>query len=246
MKYKLNSKYQNLYNFLIDIRILFAKNNNTIHKARNELKIIQYDKLETVVKAFKIPNFINQFVYSYIRDSKAKKSYFNAIKLEKLGINTPEPIAYIEFFKFCLLKESFFVTKKLDYQFSIREPLRDKHFQQREQILKSFVSFTYDLHCKNVYHKDYSPGNILVIKKDDKFEFSIVDINRMEFRTVDAELGLNNFSKLWLDKDTLVFIAKEYAKLASVNELQAIEILQKSDKKLKDFVKMKRKIRARD
>jgi len=244
-KYRLNPQYQEFKNFLFNIREFFLKNTHTIHKARNELKIMKYNDIETVVKAFKIPNVINQFVYSFLRDSKAKKSYVNAIKLKQLDVNTPEPIGYIEFFRFFLLKESFFITKKLEYDFSIREPLRDKRFLQREQILKSFVAFTYELHRKGVYHKDYSPGNILVIKKENVFEFSIVDINRMEFRPINLATGLDNFAKLWLDEETLVEIAKEYAKLASVDEMSAIELLQQSDKKLKNFVNFKRKIRGR-
>ncbi|MGE4457329.1 MAG: lipopolysaccharide kinase InaA family protein [Arcobacteraceae bacterium] len=244
--YVLNTQYQNFKDFLVNIRDFFAKNKHVIHKARNELKVIEYAGVETVVKAFKIPNVINQIVYSFFRDSKAKKSYVNAIKLRELNINTPEPIGYIEFFRFFLLKESFFITKKLDYSFSIREPLRDKNFPQREQILKSFVAFTYELHSKNVYHKDYSPGNILVMKKENIFEFSIVDINRMEFRPITLETGLDNFAKLWLDEETLVEIAKEYAKLASADDAQAIRLLSQSDRKLKNFVNFKRKIRGRD
>ncbi|MFV7791629.1 hypothetical protein ACNO6Z_12365, partial [Aliarcobacter lanthieri] len=80
---------------------------------------------QTVVKAFKIPNIINQVVYAYFRDSKAKKSYENAVKLINLNINTPTPIGYIEFYQNFLFKESFFISEKLDYLFTIREPLRN-------------------------------------------------------------------------------------------------------------------------
>lgn len=246
IKYELNRNYESFLNFLLNIKDFFSKNSNTIHKARNELKVIFYENKEIVVKAFKVPNFINQIVYAYFRGSKAKKSYQNAIKLENLKINTPKPIGYIEFYKNFLFQESFFISEKLDYLFTIREPLRDLNFLDRDLILKKFVAFTYNLHINSVYHKDYSAGNILVFKNEkDEYDFSIVDINRMEFKTIDLKTGLDNFSKLWLDKNSLNLIAKEYAKLANVEEMKAIKILKERDRKLKIFVEFKRKIRGK-
>lgn len=245
IKFELNKNYENTKEFLLNIKEYFKKNSDTIHKARNELKVIEYEGLQTVVKAFKVPNFINQIVYAYFRDSKAKKSYQNAIKLSTLGINTPAPIGYIEFYQNFLFKESFFISKKQDYAFTIREPLRNLDFEDREIIIKKFVEFTYNLHKNDVYHKDYSAGNILVIKTEDDYDFSVVDINRMEFKAIDLNLGLDNFAKLWLDEDSLFIIAKEYAKLAGVQEQKAISILKECDKKLKDFVEFKRKIRGK-
>lgn len=246
IKYQLSDTFKSFDNFLLNIKKYFSNNTQTIHKARNELKVIKYNNIETVVKAFKVPNKINQVVYAYFRDSKAKKSYNNAIRLELLEINTPRPIGYIEFYKNFLFKESFFISEKCDYLFTIREPLRNKDLENRIEIIKKFVFFTYTLHINNVYHKDYSAGNTLVTKNnDDKFEFYIVDINRMEFKEIDLELGLDNFAKLWLDEEDIVLIASEYAKLSNVKENKAIDILKKSDKDLKGFVEFKRKIRGK-
>ncbi len=246
IKYEINNKCEIFKDFLFNIKKYFSENKNTIHKARNELKIIKSNDIDTVVKAFRIPNFINQIVYAYFRNSKAKKSYLNAIKLEQLNINTPQPIGYIEFYESFLFKESFFISKRFEYDFTIREPLRNHELPNREDIIKKFVAFTYNLHKNDVYHKDYSAGNILVLKKDNnEYEFSVVDINRMEFKKVNVELGLDNFAKLWLDENSLLIIAKEYAKLASMKEEDAISILKASDKKLKDFVLFKRKIRGK-
>jgi hypothetical protein len=245
IKYTLNQKYNTFKKFLLDIQTYFKENSNTIHKARNELKIIEFNSTQTVVKAFRVPNKINQIVYAYFRDSKAKKSYENAIRLQDLNINTPEPIGYIEFYRLGLFKESFFIAKKFDYDFTIREPLRNFELENREDIIKAFVGFTFNLHQNGVYHKDYSAGNILVVKKDNEWKFSLVDINRMEFKPVDIHLGLDNFAKLWLDENSLELIAKEYAFLSKITENEAIAILKECDKKLKNFVEFKRKARGK-
>ena len=80
IKYQINQNYENIKDFLLNIKDYFKNNSNTIHKARNELKVIEYKGIETVVKAFKVPNILNQIVYAYFRDSKAKKSTQNGLK----------------------------------------------------------------------------------------------------------------------------------------------------------------------
>jgi len=246
IKYKINPNYKDeLNNFLLNIKEHFKKNNNSIHKARNELKVITHHNYEVVVKAFKVPNIINQFAYAYLRGSKAKKSYENAMRLIALKVETPEPIGYIEFYTNGLLKESYFISLHQPYAFLIREPLYEAGFKDRENIIKQFAKFTYELHQKNIFHKDYSAGNILVIpKKDNMYNFSIVDINRMEFKTIDLNLAMQNFNKLWADEPTLTIIAKAYAKVANIEEQKAIELIIQHDKKLKKFVERRRAIKS--
>ena len=246
MSYRFDISDSSFKDFLLDIKSYFEKNKNTIHKARNELKIITYDDKDTVVKAFRVPNIINQFAYSYIRGSKAKKSYQNGMKLIKLGINTPTPIGYIEFYKYTLLKKSYFISRHQPYDFLIREPLYDKNFSDRESIIKQFATFTYSLHQKNVYHRDYSAGNTLVIdNKDGTYTFSIVDINRMEFRSVDINLAMENFNKLWADESALSIIAYEYARVSGYNQNKCKKLILSHDKRLKEFVESRRRWKKR-
>jgi hypothetical protein len=246
IKYKINIKYEeNFKDFLANIKENFKNNDKTIHKARNELKIISYNGIDTVVKAFKVPNIINQFAYAYIRGSKASKSYLNGMKLIELGVNSPEPIGYIEFYKKGLLKESFFISLYQESNFLIREPLYDFKFKDRENIIKQFAVFTYDLHKKNVFHKDYSAGNTLVIDNNDgTYDFSIVDINRMQFKHIDMDTAMENFNKLWANADTLTIIAKEYAKVSGYDEKECIDLIIAHDKKLKEFVEKRRAIKS--
>jgi hypothetical protein len=246
IKYKINPKYESKFkDFSLNIKEHFSNNNNSIHKARNELKVITHKNIDTVVKAFKVPNIINQFAYAYLRGSKAKKSYENAMQLIDLNIETPEPIGYIEFYENGLLKESFFISLHQPYNFLIREPLYEADFEDRENIIEQFAKFTYELHQKNIFHKDYSAGNTLVMKKEDgHYHFSIVDINRMQFREINLNLAMENFNKLWGNEPTLTIIAKAYAKIANIDETEAIELILKHDKELKAFVERRRNIKA--
>jgi len=208
-KYLINDTKSNFKTFLLNIQDYFHLNKHTIHKARNELKIIEYNNLSTVVKSFKIPNIINKIAYTFFRDSKAKKSYDFSLKI---GDFTPDPIGYIEFFKFGLLEKSYFISEEFKYDFTIREPLLDKNLPNRDEIFRAFARFSLELHNKGIYHNDYSPGNILIKKDTDTYTFKIVDINRMLFRTLSEDERAKNFSKLWADDLILKTIATEYTK----------------------------------
>lgn len=243
IKYKLHDDFKTFENDLFNIKEIFSKQENTIHKARNVLKVIPLHGIETVIKAFRIPNAINQFAYAYIRHSKAYKSYFNAIRLQELGVSTPEPIGFIEFYRNGFFKESFFLCKKFDYELTMAD-IRDNPPKDKDAILKAFSKFTYNIHQKGVWHVDYSGGNILINRTQDSYEFSLVDINRMEFKEIKEYEGLENFNKFWFNEDDLTKIAKEYALLANLDEQKAIDEIIAQDKKLKKHVLRRRKFKA--
>jgi hypothetical protein len=114
--FQINPTTEEFYDFLLNINDYFTSSNKTIHKARNELKIISYNNIETVVKSFKTPNILRRIIYTFFKDSKAKKSYEYSLKI---GNFTPQPIGYIEFYKNSLLERSYFVAKKFSYKFTI-------------------------------------------------------------------------------------------------------------------------------
>jgi len=243
IKYKLHPNFQHFQEELFNIKKVFAQDNEVIHQARNVLKIVPLHGIDTVIKAFRIPNAINQFAYAYIRKSKAYKSYFNALELEKLGVNTPSPIGFIEFYRNGFFKESYFLSKKFDYELTMAE-IRDNPPVDKIAILKAFTKFSFEIHQKGVWHVDYSGGNILINRQDDGYHFSLVDINRMEFRSISGYEGLENFNKFWFNEEDLTLIAIEYASLANLDERKAIEEIIFQDKKLKEHVLRRRKFKA--
>ncbi len=242
-KYELNNTFSNFKEFLLNIESYFKeKSQNTIHKARNELKIIPYKNISTVVKSFKIPHLLNRFIYTFFRDSKAKKSYRYSLKI---GDFTPKPIGYIEFYKSGLLSKSFFISEEFAYDFTIREPLLDENFPDKEALYKAFAAFTFALHENNILHKDYSPGNILIKKEQDSYTFKVVDINRMEFKKLSTDERLQNFDKLWAKDDDLRIIIQEYAKIAKINETEALKKALHYSQKLKNFKNMKKRLKGK-
>lgn len=227
--------------FLKNIQNYFNNSTNSIHKARNEIKIVDFNGEELVIKSFKIPNIINKIVYTFFRESKAKKSYDNSVKIIDF---VPKPIGYIEFKKFGLINDSYFVSENFKYDFTIREPLLDEKFADKEAIFKSFAKFSYELHENNIFHLDYSPGNILIKQENGNYIFKIVDINRMGFRTLNLDDRLKNFSKLWAKDEDLKTIVNEYAKLINSEAESCVTIALKYSKAHKDRKNTKKRLRG--
>jgi hypothetical protein len=235
---------QNFNNFLINIQNLFnQESNETLFQQRNTIKIVKLEQKEYVVKSFKVPHLLNQIVYKFFRASKAQRSYENAVKLVALNINTPQPIGYIEFPSTFLFKESYYVSDLFDYDFEIRALLADESFPQREEILKEFVAFSFDLHNKGVFHVDYSPGNVLVKKVNESYIFSLIDVNRMQFIEFTDELRMKAFAKLSALDGDRKFIVKEYCQLANMELDFATSKMEFFHQEHQQYIEKKKKLR---
>ena len=92
---------------------------------------------------------------------------------------------------------------------------KDFNYPNHEAILRAFTRFTYNLHQKQVKFLDHSPGNTLIKKVDDDYEFYLVDLNRMEFKPMDLEARIKNFAKLTTHKSLIKVMSEEYAKCSN-------------------------------
>lgn len=243
-RYELNHDHEAFRQILIDIKKYFDNSDRSIHKARNELRIADILGEKCVIKAFKVPHLVNRFAYTFLREGKAKKSYRNAMRLRALGVATPEPIGYIEFFRNGLLHESYYLSLHEAHDFTIRDAFHHKTPDHRA-ILQAFAAFTYDLHQKGVWHVDYSPGNILVTKEEHAYRFALVDINRMQFRPVSGYEGLANFSKFWAKEEDLRLMARTYAELAGFDAERSVRAALAYDQKLRRKTDLKRRLKGK-
>tara|TARA_R100001369_G_scaffold88892_1_gene125971 strand:- start:1328 stop:2182 length:855 start_codon:yes stop_codon:yes gene_type:complete len=187
---------------------------NVFDNGRNLIAKVEIENEQLSVKSFKIPNRFNGIVYKFFRKSKAKRSYEYANRLLKAEILTPFPIAYIEEFNALGLKRSYYISKHVDYDFDFRELIHNPKFQDRENILKQFTEFTFKLHENNINFLDHSPGNTLITKvADGDYNFYLIDLNRMQFETMNFEKRMHNFRRLWLSKTMIKIMAVRYAEL---------------------------------
>lgn len=79
-------------------------------KGRNELRKMEYNGKEYVIKSFHSPHLINRFVYGIFRPSKAKRSYDHAEMLLKIGVGTPQPVGYMNIRSGLLFDKSYYIS----------------------------------------------------------------------------------------------------------------------------------------
>lgn len=192
---------------------------------RNTIKNISLDNLDLNIKSFKVPHLVNRIAYSFFRKSKANRSFEYATTLLKLGVNTPKPLAYFEYSKLNLLNNSYYVSNQFHCDLTYRELTNNVNYPDYNTILREFTRFTFDLHEKGVNFLDHSPGNTLIKKNEStgKYDFYLVDLNRMKFQEMSFEDRMKNFAKLTSRKDMVKVMSNEYSKLVSESEDQIFE-----------------------
>lgn len=180
---------------------------------RNKIKLFQFEGETINIKSFKKPILINQIIYKYFRKSKARRSYENAVKLLKLGINTPKPIAFFEFFSFFGLEKSYYVCQHINVNYTFYDVLRLADDEKRFELIRKFAYFTFQLHEKGIEFLDHSPGNTLVVQNNNEVDFYLVDLNRMIFHeNLSFEQRIKNLSRIATTEEVIKIISEEYCK----------------------------------
>ena len=236
MNFVIHPKYSLLSDWIKEIPSFFPVKGEVIYKGRNELRIFDTDFGKIVVKSFKIPHIINRFAYSFIRPSKAERSYIYGLEILKRGFQTPHPVAYIEMFNNGFLSESYYISDYTDY-ISMKSFNYTKELTEEDiEILKAFARFTARLHEKEIYHKDYSNGNILYKKEDETFSFYLVDLNRIKFKKVTEKMAHKAFHRLDLSLEMLEIVTREYASQCKMDvEKSIVEVKRLNLKTMRKY-----------
>lgn len=180
---------------------------------RNTLKKVKIEEEYFNIKKFKTPTFFQGLVYQFLRKSKARRSFEYAKRLLDAGLKTPFPVSYMECSAF-VLKESYYISRHLDYHFDFRVLNHNPKWPNRNVILQQFAAFTFQLHEKGINFLDHSPGNTLIVESEEgKYDFYLIDLNRMRFEPMDFNKRMRNFSRMWLSKTMIDIMAPVYGKL---------------------------------
>ncbi len=84
-------------------------------------------------------------------------------------------------------------------------------------ILRAFTKFTYTMHEAGVLHHDHNASNTLVNKASSNYQFAIIDINRMQFKSLRRQERLQNFVRLSDDLCVMKTIASVYAECINIS-----------------------------
>lgn len=243
MKITLNPNYINQEKSILQlVSRFFDEGNLIVQGSRNTIKSNFLGNEKVNIKFFQKPGVIKSIIYSFFRSTKAKRSFDYANYLIKHNIQTPMPIAYIEErSNIGILGDSFYISQQIDYDFTIRELIHNPLFPNRNLILEQFTEFTFKMHEVKVNFLDHSPGNTLIIKKENgSYDFFLIDLNRMKFEDLSIEKRMDNFKKMWLSKQMVKVVAKKYAELSGQTVGKLHQILLEKTKAFKGKIARKK------
>lgn len=212
---------------------------------RNVIKLFDLEGETINIKSFRVPNIVNQIAYKFFRKSKAQRSFEYASKLKNLEIGTPQPIAYYEFTTPFLFKKSFYISNHLDCDLTYRKLTRDLDYPDHEAIMRAFTRFTYKLHESNINFLDHSPGNTLIKKVGDAYQFYLVDLNRMEFKPMSFETRIKNFARLTVHQSIVETMSNEYAKVSGENYNKIFDLMWKETEAFQEKFKRKKRLKKK-
>ena len=152
IKTVINPEFEHLRKELSSIPETIAVCGTKIFQGRHRIYRAPIGGIDLTVKEFRVPSLANRIAYTFFRKGKARRSYDNAMTRDKLGIGTPEPIAYIEERAGGLLRRSYYVCRywEGDVVGGWEHKMSDSG-----AMLESLARFTLTLNQKGVYHKDF-------------------------------------------------------------------------------------------
>ncbi len=239
----LNPQHETLRNDISEIITHFDRDDcgQVVQNGRNLIKkVVCTNGTQLNVKRYHRPSGINLIVYSCgIRQPKCRRAYKHASLLLAHGIESPEPVAYIEERVCGLIEYSYFISVHSDYEHKMYEWGNAKEGCY-EDFAESFGRFTARLHEKGFLHKDYSPGNILWTRRNGDYHFSLVDTNQMYIGYVGPQRGSRNFARLWGPKRFIILMTRAYATCRGFDADECERIMLKARERFwKRYIKRK-------
>lgn len=243
IKIKFSSEYQSnkeIKTFVQSIPYIFENEGRILYQERNVIKTFfvegpHKNLQQVVVKRYRRLHFIQRLIYSFFRASKASRAFNNAIEIRKRGISTPHEIACLEQSKRGILEYAYYITC-YTADLPIKERLEDG-LDFDKLVANGFASFVATLHKRGILHHDLNSTNVLYCFSEGRYNFSVIDINRMKFFSKGLSLQkkkcFDNLTRFTGKLDLYEYVAIHYIKYRSWNEdliTEAIKVKMKHDK----------------
>lgn len=209
-----------------------------IYDKRNKLRrFVLPSGQVVVVKAYHHPNLFQRICYSTFWRNKAIKSFYFGQRLLSLGIDTPEPIAAITYYKWGGLVSSYYFVSTEDNRPDCRV-LRDGNMQNPQPLIDALATFLIKLHEAGFLHGDANLSNFLYEEQDDgSYRFAVIDTNRSRFLSHPATERevCQNLMRLCHVRPLLCAIITSYAKQrgwdAKKIEHEVLDLIDKRERR---------------
>jgi serine/threonine protein kinase len=243
MRVVVNPKYENLRPFVEGILSRSYKVDKIYRNFRNIVEDTTVGGVRVVVKIFKKPTEVNRVVYSFLRPTKAKRSYYYSLRLISSGIDVPEPIGYVEKRKGLFFHTGCYVCLYTDYR-SIADfkdyDLSSEEAKKRfDTFVTEFALYVADFHSKGFVHNDFNIDNILYKEVDGHFLFQLIDLNRVRFNNRSLQKCAKDISYIHFDAPLKDKIIELYCRARDLDTAKFSAMVASSRNKSKTVSKIK-------
>jgi len=188
---------------------------SVLREGRNRLVCLnlplgQNDFVEVVVKEFRPMGLVK--LRSLLTGSKARRSFYGSLYLKENLIKAPEPVAYLENRSPWQNQAEYFLATRIKDSQEIRFYFQNYSPEQIDLLLLKLAAFCREMHCRGVFHRDLSDGNILVRELETgNYEFFLLDTNRVRLkRRIGRLRRLKNLIRLGLPPSRQRFFLEAY------------------------------------
>lgn len=223
MKTVINPAYEKLRSFVESLPREECPELHVYCNHRNKVFLTEAEGERLVVKRYKRPTWINMVVYTYFRLSKPRRAYEYAFKLKEAGIETPEPVAYIESRRHGLFHTGWFVSRYLDYR--MLTEIDSLEPRRRDEVADAFARFSCRLHESGFLPHDYATANVMYDFSGPECRFALVDINSMSFGKFPRKRCARSIKILDMQPDTRRAVISRYAALRGWDGEECYEAL---------------------
>ena len=117
---------------------------------------------DVVIKRYNYRGFVRTLA-NVVRGSRAKRAWRNGQLLKRIGVATPEPLAFLETKKIGLVRESFLITPYIEGT-NFHHYIRNENLptEQRRRVIEKIKNTLDTLSLHKTSHGDTKPSNFLV------------------------------------------------------------------------------------
>lgn len=194
---------------------------DVVYDSRNRVVRFSINGLTLMVKRFKRVNAVQQVAYTFFRKTKAERAFIFAKEFLRRGIDTPQPVAYMEQSRGGLFTTGYFVsieTPGTEASLLLRE-VKDYPSDLAEDVARQVMM----MHSRGVLHGDLNLSNFLVHTSTTPQllnSFTMIDTNRSHFTQgmPTNEQCLQNMVRLTHRRDLYEDLTRRYARLRGWDE----------------------------
>jgi hypothetical protein len=236
IKFKIQPGFVGIADQLLKIDSVFPDIAHIIQNKRNDIRVLNIYGLRLVVKSFKGMYWPNRLAYSFLRKSKAQRSFEVSLRLQAMAFQVPTPVGYIDYYRWGILQSSYFISFYQEHE-NLQSSLA--RYSKSHSLSKLFAAFTFQLHQAGVNHHDFCKANILCVPERNTISFFMVDLNRVRFHFIGYQTGLKSLSRLGIEQPYLDEILKTYTRLWEKSFEEANEYIQSVRDSRKRFGKIR-------